>query len=91
MVDLRAKKTLLSAHGENQLLTVLMTRERSLAILSDPSDYGGPVRDYRVSKVERSGKTLLDEGPEIDPSSLAVSRHRVYWTRNEEPHSAHID
>jgi hypothetical protein len=91
VVDLRTRKTLLAAHGENQLYSVLMTRERSLAILGDPSDYGGPVRDYRVSKVEQSGKTLLDASSDIDPHSLAVSRHRIYWTHGDEPRSAHIE
>jgi hypothetical protein len=90
VADLRTRKTLLAAHGENQLYSVLMTRERSLAILNDPSDYGGPVPDYRVSKVEESGKTLLDRSAEIDPFSLAVSRHRMYWMHGDEARSARI-
>ncbi len=34
--------------------------------------------------------TLLEEGPEIAPNSLSLSRHQLTWENAGQPHSAHL-
>ena len=45
-----------------------------------------------VRKSDASGRNqLLDSGPDIDPSSLAVSASIVYWTKAGTPRSATLN
>ncbi|HKP90600.1 MAG TPA: hypothetical protein VJT75_11595 [Thermoleophilaceae bacterium] len=77
--------------GHGEVRDVLMTRARSLALLTDVSEFVGKSKAYRILKIEQNRKIPLDQGSEIDPRSLAVSRHRVYWMHGDEPRSAHIE
>jgi hypothetical protein len=77
--------------GGGALMDVLMTPARSLALLTDISAPGRERRMYKVLKIEDNRKIPLDQAFEIDPRSLAVSRHRVYWTHGDEPRSARIE
>jgi hypothetical protein len=45
---------------------------------------------YEVRKQDANGSAVLDSGPDIDPSSLALSTGTLYWTRGGEAHSAPI-
>ncbi|HKP91894.1 MAG TPA: hypothetical protein VJT75_18140 [Thermoleophilaceae bacterium] len=47
------------------------------------------VANGTVIKVERG--RVLDRGRRIDPDSLALARHIVYWTRAGKAHSAPIE
>jgi hypothetical protein len=59
----------------------------SVAWIAKP-DTGG----FEVRKSDASGRNqLLDSGPDIDPSSLAVSASIVYWTKAGAPRSAKLD
>jgi hypothetical protein len=41
---------------------------------------------FEVRKSDASGRNLLlDSGPDIDPSSLAISASIVYWTKARAP------
>lgn len=77
--------------GGGALMDVLMTPARSLALLTDISALWRERRMYKVLKIEDNRKIALDQAFEIDPRSLAVSRHRVYWMHGERPRSAHIE
>jgi len=52
------------------------------------TDHGDRTRRLRVAKHDLDGYAVLDEGPDIDPESLARSGQRLYWTRGGEPRSA---
>ena len=90
-VDMRTRKAVRKASGRGGVWDLLMTRTRSLGLLTDLSVPYYGIYHYRVLKVDSDGRTLLDQGSKISPRSLAVSRHRVYWTRDGKPQSAHID
>jgi hypothetical protein len=77
--------------GAGAMVDVLMTPARSLAVLTDVAPPDRETRTYRVLKIEQNRKIQLDQGTEIDPRSLAVSRHLVYWTRGGQARSAHIE
>jgi hypothetical protein len=49
-------------------------------------------RDYRVFEVAPTSKlpTLLAEGSDIDPRSLAAAGRYVYWTQGQSPMSARV-
>ena len=78
-VDLAKRRRLRKASGID-LYYLSITRSGSLALLNKPS-YPWETTTYAVRKVEKSGSTLLDEGPDIDPGSLALGSHWVYWRR----------
>jgi hypothetical protein len=42
---------------------------------------------YQVHALDGSGSRVLAEGPEIDPSSLALGGSTLYWTQNGKPAS----
>jgi hypothetical protein len=46
--------------------------------------------NYLVIGVTAEGSTLLDSGPDIDKSSLAIGGRWLYWTRAEQPRSAEL-
>lgn len=54
---------------------------------------GAPNRDdyFYVQKADGAGRAVLDEGPAIDPRSLAISGRRIYWTNAGEPRTAVLD
>ena len=89
VVDMRTRKAVRKASGRGGVRELRVTRARSLALLIDLSYENHPW--YRVLKVDRDGRTMLDEGARIAPHSLAVSRHRAYWTHGHEPRSARIE
>ena len=65
-----------------------LTSEGAIAwIVSRPPNDDGY---FYVQKADATapGKVVLDEGPAIDPRSLAISGNRIYWTNNNEPRSA---
>ena len=84
-------RAVIKKSGGGAVKDVLMTRARSVALLTDVSALDDKTRTYRVLKIEQEGRTLLDQSPEIDPHSLAVSRHRVYWMHGADVRSAHIE
>lgn len=45
---------------------------------------------YEVRKRDAKGSAVLDSGPDIDPSSLALSAGTLYWTRGGNAHSSPI-
>jgi hypothetical protein len=44
----------------------------------------------RLIRIDPRGSTVLDEGPGIDPASLAVNRTRVYWLHDNAPRTASL-
>lgn len=44
--------------------------------------------EYEVWKLDSAGEARLDAGAAVDPTSLAVSGARVYWTSGDQPRSA---
>jgi hypothetical protein len=44
----------------------------------------------RLIRIYPRGRTVLDEGPGIDPASLAVNRTRVYWLHDNAPRTASL-
>jgi hypothetical protein len=98
VVDLRTREVTRHSDANGGLDDLRLTGSGSLALLTDDGSStidgdGIPnkVHAYTVAKVERDGRTVLDRGKGIDPESLAVARHRVYWTRGGEPRSAGIE
>jgi hypothetical protein len=98
VVDLRSRKVTRHSDADGGLDDLRMTGSGSLALLSDDGatriDGHGNVNKphaYTVAKLERDGRTPRDWGKDIDPDSLVVARHRVYWTRAGTPRSAPID
>ena len=53
-----------------------------------PQDF---LPNFEVAKVERGGRTLLDNGKEIAPGSLRVRGRAVSWVRAGQPYSASLD
>jgi hypothetical protein len=95
--DLRADRTLRKVRRSGGLDDLLMTPAGSLAILHDTRNSlaeanAGPgfVQRYVVTTLDPRGATRLDGGPDVDPGSLALAPHRVYWTRGGEPRTARI-
>lgn len=65
-----------------------MTRRGAVAwIASRPPDDDAY---FYVQKADGTGngQVVLDEGPDIDPRSLAISDQRIYWTSGSEVRSA---
>lgn len=98
VVDLRTRRVTRRSNANGGLDDLRLTGSGSLALLSDDgsSTIGGDgipnkVHAYTVAKLEQDGRTLLDRGKSIDPDSLAVASHRVYWTHAGEPRSAGIE
>ena len=75
------------AYGHS-LMLLLLVRSGSLALLEETSYPWENTRSYRVRKVEASGTSVLDQGPDIDPGSLAVTDHWVYWRRGGTTYTA---
>jgi hypothetical protein len=46
---------------------------------------------YEVWKLDSGGEARLDAGAGVDPTSLAVSGARFYWTSGDEPRSAPLN
>lgn len=47
--------------------------------------------EYEVWKLDSGGEARLDAGMGVDPTSLAVSGARVYWTSGDRPRSAPLE
>jgi hypothetical protein len=77
-IDLDTGLRIRRATGHS-IISLLLVRGGSLAILEETSYPWESQTIYSVKKVEASGTTVLDTGPDIDPNSLAVSSHWVYW------------
>jgi hypothetical protein len=45
---------------------------------------------YEVRKRDAKGSAVVDSGPDVDPSSLALSAGTLYWTRGGNAHSCPI-
>ena len=54
---------------------------------------GAPNRDdhFYVQKADASGRAVLDEGPEIDTRSLAITGRRIFWMSGGVPKTAVLD
>jgi hypothetical protein len=50
----------------------------------------GSASSYEVRKRDVNGSALLDSGPDIDPRSLALAEHTLYWSRGGVAHAAAI-
>jgi hypothetical protein len=55
---------------------------------SHPYSPSLPPTVYQVWKIDRTGRHLLAMGPQIAPSSIALSGNTVYWTDGGAPASA---
>ena len=98
VVDLRTRKVTRRTFADGGIDDLQMTGSGSLALLTDDGatriDGDGipnEVQAYTVIKLESEGGTVLDRGKDVDPDSLAVARHRVYWARADEARSAPIE
>jgi hypothetical protein len=60
----------------------------SVAAITGTNDPATGVPIYRVIKRDPAGTAVLDSGPDIDPTSLALSGGILYWTKAGQPHSA---
>jgi hypothetical protein len=58
------------------------------ALLVKPNGSVAFLLGERLTRIDSSGTAVLDEGPGIDPLSLAASRNRLYWMRGGAPQSA---
>ena len=67
-----------------------MVASGSLVVIETRSNSCGSEATYSVVKVEATGPTTLDSGPDIDPRSLAVGGGRAYWMRGGQPQSATV-
>jgi hypothetical protein len=52
---------------------------------------GSPPPQWEVRTYGPTGLQRLDVSPDIDPNSIAVAGHWLYWMRAGEPRSARID
>jgi hypothetical protein len=87
-LDTGKRKRLASGPG---LRSLRPAATGSLALIDDTSYPWEAGPSYRVRKVESRGTTVLDEGPDIDPASLAVAGSWVYWRRGSVTHTATIE
>jgi hypothetical protein len=44
----------------------------------------------RLIRIDSRGSAVLDEGPGIDPASLAINRTRVYWLHDNAPRTGSL-
>ena len=95
--DLRTRTTIREMGRSGGIDDLLMTPAGSLALVHDnynsyaeASSGPGFVHRYVVTKLESRGVTRLDGGPNVEPYTLALAPHRVYWTRGGEPRTARI-
>lgn len=77
--DLRTRRTLRRANTGTAVSALVLGPAGSFAYVSS----GGA-----VAKSDAVGEGVLDAGPGVDPSSLAIAGARVYWTRGSTPQSA---
>jgi hypothetical protein len=47
--------------------------------------------EYQVHAVDKTGSRVLASGADIDPSSLALAGHTLYWTQGGQPFSASLN
>src|SRR3954449_4224534 len=66
--------------------TTYYPNRRGFAGLFDPPSPGFP--DAYIYAFDSTGERLLDQGPEIDPASIAVYADAVVWRNGGEQHSA---
>lgn len=55
-----------------------------------PNGSVGYVLGQQLFRIDSRGSALLDEGAGIDYGSLAVNRTRLYWLRDNIPHTASL-
>lgn len=92
-VDLRSKRRVRSSGQKSYAhpRQVALATGGSIAYLSEEyQEFDSDPPMFTVAKVEADGETTLDSGTDIDPTSLALAGHRVYWTRGGVAHSAAI-
>lgn len=77
--DLRTRRTLRRANTGTAVSALVLGPGGSFAYVSS----GGA-----VAKSDAGGEGVLDAGPGVDPTSLAVAGARVYWTRGGAAQSA---
>jgi hypothetical protein len=78
VIDVRSGRARHTADTGGSLSALLVKRNGSVAFLLGE----------RLMRIDSSGAAVLDEGPGIDPLSLAASRNRLYWMRGGAPQSA---
>lgn len=78
-VDVRTRRTLRRANTGTSVSALVLGPGGAFAYVSS----GGA-----VSKSDAGGESVLDAGPGVDPTSLAIAGARVYWTRGGAPQSA---
>ena len=55
-----------------------------------PNGSIGYLLGRQLYRIDSRGSALLDEGPGIDGGSLAVNRTRLYWLRDNQPHTSSL-
>jgi hypothetical protein len=72
VVDLRSGRALHTADTAAPLSALLVKPNGSVAFLLGE----------HLIRLDSTGSAVLDEGPGIDPDSLAASANRLYWMRD---------
>jgi hypothetical protein len=78
VIDLRTGRALHTADTGQPLSALLVKANGSVAFLLGE----------RLIRIDSAGTAVLDEGPGIDPGSLAANSNRLYWMRGDAPQSA---
>jgi hypothetical protein len=78
VIDLRSGRVRHAADTGAPLSALLVKPNGSVAFLLGE----------RLIRIDSTGTATLDEGPGIDPASLAASSNRLYWMRGGAPQTA---
>ncbi len=77
-----------TAIGAGPTVAIIVKSDGAVAWLNHAAPWNGT---YQVHELDKSGNRQVAEGPDIDPSSLALAGSTLYWTQGGKPFSASLN
>lgn len=80
-----------SGVGQSGPDTVVVKSDGAVAWICESLQTPPTPTYYEVHAIDRNGNRLVAVGTDIDPSSLALAAHNIYWTQNGQAATAPLD
>jgi hypothetical protein len=74
--------------GIGHTTAIVLKSDASVAWIVETSADEGR---YQLHAADATGSRVLAEGPDIDPTSLALANNALYWTQAGQPHAANLN